>query len=53
MTGLICGAIVLYLIKFVGAPWWLYCALIPAMILDILVAVYDTGKEHGNGKNRE
>lgn len=48
-----CGAILLYLIKFVGAPWWLYVPLIAAMLLDVFIAVYDTGKEDGNAKVRK
>lgn len=44
MTSIVCGAVLMYLIYFVGAPWWLYIPLVPAMITDIAIAFYDAGK---------
>lgn len=49
MSGLFCGFVLLYLIKFTGAPWWLYLILVPAMVVDALLFAYEVGKENRNG----
>lgn len=50
MTGLFSGFILLYLIKFTGAPWWLYLILVPAIITDICRVCYAIGKDARDGE---
>lgn len=45
MTSMINGLILIYLIAFVNAPWWLVIPLIAAIVTDVALSCYDMGRK--------
>ena len=48
--------ILIYLIWYVKAPWWLYIFAVTGLVdktINFLMGIYDAGRESKNGRDQE